>query len=363
MRTNLMKQAGLVIATALVSGQAFAGPLNVDSRFDYTSVNPDEKARALGTETSAAFKVSRLRLDYQGKAFEGLTYRVRLNMLAAGAQDTTTGKYYGASVSERDGVTGLVDFAYITHQMTENQALTLGKQVLMLGGHELSNNPGDMYFISEAGKELAAFFMAGGATLANVYGDHKFVVSVANNSTDVTNGTTSYKFNQTRNLAVLGYVGKFMDGSLQPIFDYGTEGYVATSGTGYKNTYMTLGLRYTQPTFGVDAEYHTNQKSADDAASTKNTTTSMYVNARYNLNDTMGLLFKMDNAQKKTEAATSTTDKYVTTGLAFEYKPMKDVNFRYHASYNTQTITPDGLDGRTTNTIYVGARWLADVLK
>lgn len=363
MRTNLMKQAGLVIATALVSGQAFAA-LNLDARFDNVSVNPNDKAKEAGFVVgSNAFKATRLKLDYQGKVSDELSFRFRMN-----------GLYNAETAATRDSMSKLVDFAYLTHKMTDNQSLIMGKHQLAMGGWEGNgDNPGDVYYYSVAAKEAIAAFWQTGATLVNTYGDHTFNVSMANNTSEVTGtitptnnpfspSTVTTATNQTRKTAGVSYVGKFMDGALQPWIGYFTESYQASEA---KKNYMSAGIRYAHSMFDLDFDYHSHAYSADGSNIGLTNTNSIAARLRYKLNDTMGLVAKVDSSSKTYDDTTDYKVAFTGMAFAFEYKPVKDSNFRYHAAYVMESAKPDttGAETYAVNTVYVGARLLADFLK
>jgi hypothetical protein len=82
--------------------------------------------------------------------------------------------------------------------------------------------------------------------------------------------------------------------------------------------------------------------------------------------DNHAVKLMVESSQAKTGAATQVNYKFMGYGLAYEYKPMADTNFRYHVAYTSRTASNGDISGyqdRIENHVIFGAKLLADFLK
>lgn len=343
----------VLAALVLLSGSMAmaAGSIYVDGRFDHVSYAPND---AVGKPGYEAFQINRLKLDYQGKLSDQNSFRARLDAI-----QNTAGK------QTRDNGSPFLDLAYVTHKFNEEISLTVGKFVTGMGGIEGSvNSPGDMYARSIAGNEVAAVYYPTGAQAEYAFGDHKFKLNFANNTQDSVTGTN---LNQTRALAGAVYLGKMLDSTLWLNASYHTEDYTPGTGTQkVKNSFTAVGAKYVMDSFEFEADYLNNKYDLDVQANNNVLgTVSALGLVRYKLNDLGSFHVKYENSEQKVAVGTTadTKNKIAAYTAAFEYKPVKDENWRMHLAFVQRDTKPETGDTRTEKFVYAGMRFYADILK
>jgi hypothetical protein len=313
--------ASLVLVSASMS-MAASGQLFVDGRADHVSFTPND---ATGKANYEAFQLSRFKVDYQLKASDANFVRIRFDGLA----NTSVGP------TLRDRATPLIDLAYITHKFSDMASLTMGKLVSGIGGYEASISPGDLYLRSTAGNEVAAIYYPVGAQAEFTFADtQKIKLNFANNTQDVTSTTgPTTTLNQTRALSGLAYWGKFMDNNLIATASYHMEDFVRTTGVKAKNTYSNIGGKFIIGDIEIEADVLDNKYDIDPQAATNvlDTMTALAL-VRFNMADLGSFHVKYEDTKQKIASGVSgdTTTKYTGLTAAFEYKPVKDENWRMH---------------------------------
>lgn len=341
--------ASLILITGSLS-MAANSQLFLDSRIDHKSYSPND---AVGTTGYEVFQITRLKIDYQGKLGEQNSIRVRL--------DATQNL---AAKGTRDNASSFMDLAYISHKFTDEVSFVMGKLVTGMGGIEgYVDSPADMYLRSVAGDEDAAVYYPVGAQADLTFGDHRVKATFANNTTDVNNGGT---LNNTRGLMGASYLGKMMDQTLWVTASYHMEDYIITSGTKIKNSYSSLGAKYVMGDFDIEADYLGNKYDFDpQAAANKLSTISLVGLLRYRIADLGSVHVKYENSEQKlaTSATADTKNKITGITAAFEYKPIKDDNWRMHVAFTQKDTKPEAGDTKTEKIVYAGMRLYTDFLK
>jgi hypothetical protein len=164
MKSLILKTTLLIFACSA----ALAGKINLDARTEMESYSTNDK---LAKPAYTVFKVSRLKIDFQGALGELNTYRFRFDPLKTWESPSLANK--------RSGTGPDVDFAFLTHKLNDEWNLSMGKIMTGMGGAEAMNNPGDTYLRSVVGDEDASVFWPVGMQAQGVWGDHKLNINVA----------------------------------------------------------------------------------------------------------------------------------------------------------------------------------------
>jgi hypothetical protein len=380
-----------VLLINLVGASAFAGSVNFDARMDLVNYTAND---ARNKPSYSAFQASRAKLDFQGSLGEMTKYRTRFNLLQ---------NFSGTSTSNNGKISNWLDFAFIGRKVGDNLSFNIGKIISGMGGQEGILNSGDIYLRTIAGDELANIYWPMGAQLEWADSQNKVLLSFANITSDVTTTppTTSGGVggtngpSQTRMLYGATWFGKFMDNAFQPTVSYHMENFNtndsgATTPQNLKNSYLAAGLKYVfSDMWELEADYLNNKYDQDpQLASTVNpsanigtafgvttgvlNTNSIYALVRYNMAGNGSIHLKREQTTRKVATNTTTanttdrTDKYAGTTVAYEFKPMKDENWRAHVAFTQRDFTPDTTTANDTQTekiVFVGMRVLADFLK
>lgn len=352
--------ACLVLVTGSLS-MAATGQLFIDGRVDHKSYSPND---AVGNSGYEAFQITRLKIDYQGTVGDKNAFRVRLDTAALNTTDPVK--------QSRENSSKAIDIAYISHKFTDEVSLAMGKIVTGMGGYEGSVvSPGDIYLRTVAGDELAAIYYPTGVQAELTFGDHKLKVNMGNNTTDVTNTAspngTAATLNNTRSLVGATYSGKLMDANLLLNASYHMEDYqLSGNGTKKKNSFMAAGGKYIMGDVEFEADYLSNKYDFDpQAAANVLSTISVYGLVRYKMTDLGAVLAKYESSEQKTATSATADSKNKITGLtaAFEYKPVKDENWRMHLAFTQKDNKPETGDTKTEKIVYAGMRFYGDFLK
>lgn len=341
----------LVIKTTLLTfacSAAFAGKINLDARTDFESYSTNDK---LAKPAYSVFKISRLKIDFQGSLGELNTYRVRLDPLKSQTANAV-----------RSGVSNYVDFAFLTHKLNDEWNLSMGKIITGMGGAEAMNNPGDVYLRSAAGDEAAAIYWPVGMQAQGTWGDHKLNINVANITEDVTSGGN---LSSTSQLAGVTYLGKFSEGTILPSISYHTEDFKDTATVKQTRSYAAVGAKFLVSDFEIELDMLSNTRKPDPQAAGKALDTTSGVGlVRYKM-ETGSVHLKYENSAVYTASGVDTKTKSDVTGLtlAYEFKPIKDDNWRFHIAGTQKDTKPENADTQTEKKVLVGMRVLADFLK
>lgn len=341
----------LVLKTTLLTfacSAAFAGKINLDARTEFESYSTNDK---LAKPAYSVFKINRLKIDFQGSLGELNTYRVRLDPLKSTEANAA-----------RAGVSNHVDFAFLTHKLNDEWNLSMGKIITGMGGAEAMNNPGDIYLRSTAGDEVGKIYWPVGMQAQGVWGDHKLNINVANITEDV---TSSGSLSSTSQLAGLTYFGKFAEGTILPSISYHTEDFKDSATVKQTRNYVAVGAKFLVSDFEIEADMLSNTRKPDPQTTGKALdTTSAVALVRYKM-ETGSVHVKYESSAVNTSTGVDTKAKSDVTGLslAYEFKPIKDDNWRFHVVGTQKDTKPENGDTQTEKKVLVGMRILADFLK
>ena len=339
----------LFLSTALISSFSLAARIGLDARTDFESFSANQAA---AKPAYSVFKISRLKLDFQGSLGADNSFRTRIDPLKV---DKATAK------NVRDGVSSYVDFAFITHNLNEDWSVAMGKIITGMGGVEAMNNPADLYLRSTAGDEVASIYWPTGAQVVGKFGDHKLTINAANISDDV---TSSSNLSSTSHLFGLTYTSKLADGMIMPNLSYHSESFNDSSLNKTTKYYLAAGAKLVVNTFDIEFDYLNNNRKYDTQSTQLLDTQSLVALVRYSLE--MGSVHtKYETSALKTAISATDSAKSTINGitLAYEFKPVKDDNWRAHIAATQKDTKADGVDTKTEKKIFVGMRLLADFLK
>jgi hypothetical protein len=327
---------------------------------DYVSLSANEDAKKANYQ---AFQVSRAKLDLNGKLSDMTSGRARLDLLNAPAVATT-----------RDKTSKFLDFAFITRKIGDDYTLSMGKVITGMGGAEGSNNSGDVYLRSLAGDEVAAVYWPVGALFGAKFGDHDLKLTIANNTQDTVNAGGTFGvagLNQTRNMLGVTYTSKLMGGMVQPNISLYQDKLPPTPKNGLASSYAALGIKSDLDPVMVEFDILSNTYTRDAAVTNDILSTRSIVGlVRYQIAGVGSAHLKIEDSAQKIAELTNGDYTKKRTGLtaAFEYKPVKEENWRAHFAITQNSLsTPDiGATAGTTaseQVVYVGMRTLMDFIK
>lgn len=349
-----LKKLYFVLLMCLVSPSAFAGigQILLDTRFDFQSFSANEAA---AKPAYSVFKFNRLRLDMNGTLGVDTSFKMRINLLNN-----------SQSPSTRENVSSFIDYALVSRYLTDNLNLVAGKYITSMGGVEGTYSVGDLYFRSIAGDEVAKIYYPTGAQLEGQMGYNKIKLNIGNVTEDVKDA--SGNLTNTSFLYGFTYTAKFFDGLWSPNLSYHTESLktAATVPVKKDRSYMAIGSKFSYAMFEADLDYLLNKGKYDlQAADDVLETNSLVGVLRYKFLEASSVQFKYEDSSQK-KAISATDDKKTKTtgmGLAYEFKPFKDENWRAHIAGTQKNVKPKDADTKIEKNIYVGMRILADFLK
>ncbi|WP_413559708.1 porin [Bdellovibrio sp. HCB209] len=354
------------LATTTAVSAANAGTLNFDARADYDTLTYQDSPTQLD---SNKFYFKTIRLDYQGKVNEDLSYRLR----AAYNKNATT------TAGAGDNSQTALEFAYITHKMGD-LSLQMGKLGSEYGTFESQTSGADLYLTSQAytktgpngalvGQYLSSsnLLYVLGAKLAWTITPDQSLSLVAFKTPDTLTATTPPPV-ATSNAMMEGliYKGAFMEKTLKVMasYHYGV-------GTNSKDKYNlgSAGINWSfLPTWNAEIDYTTSSFEAD-AGGAKDSINSIIGKVAYTGFEQWTPRLEVISSEEKVETnATATnngTNKFMGYGAVVEFKPIADTNFRYHVAYSntTQEMANSALKDAKVDQITVGVRLNSDLLK
>jgi len=339
----------LLLLATIASSTAFAGSISLDTRIDSDNAQFNT---ANGTKNYSKFYLQTGRVDFKGKAAEDLSFRLRLRF-----NESQT------SVNNTDALNKTVDYASVTHKMGD-VALTFGKFDIMTVGFEGATAGPDLYFKSAAYKGTSAGVAelnryGTGANVAYTMGDHSLTLLVL----DGKDTTTS---EQTRNMYGLVYKGSLMDKALNLMASYHMQSMPYTSGSSTDNsndTYATVGVQYKASNWSSSLDYSTFEALDAATSSKKDKTESIVLNGSYDINEMSAVKAKIESSTEKNGGSNDAKNTTTGYGVAYEIKPVKDADFRYHVAYTNKDVKPETGDTKTESHIIAGIRLQADFLK
>lgn len=347
-----MKKILLVILAIFITTAAQGGQLNLEVRTDYNSKTYENSAEA--DTTRFFFKTGRF--DFQGQASENLSFRLRF----AFTKDTTR-------VSP-DSAQPAVDYAFVTHQMTESFALTAGKFNTDVGGFEGGSSSADLYLTSEAYSRTGPR----GPLTASVMGTSdilymtgvKGIFSLKNQEIHIlaTNETSSGAgATATQNSSLMGAIwrGNVLEKSLRLNLSYHTM-----KGPAVDDLYQFAAVGFLWRGDILVAQMDLlNYEFKDGAASKKDSLTSVVGKINYTGWEKWIPRFELTSSEEKIEISSSTKNKFLGLGAVLEYLPYSDAHFRYHIAYNRVEEQPEVGDNITRQEVFLGIHLIADFLK
>jgi hypothetical protein len=350
-----MKRILGTVLVCLMATPAFAGSWSLDGRFDYESVSSNDDSTTLD---NTSFQVNRLKLDGIGTLGSAVKYRTRVNLLGLGA------------ATDRDKTSNLVDFAWVGREIGSDWQVNIGKVALGMGGIEAMNNPGDVHLRSVAGDEVAARYWQGGVQFEGKMGKNKLLINYTNPTVDSNDGAEK---EQSTMMMGATYIANMGDISLNA--SYHMEKYSVGAAADFDNKYMAVGVKWANDLWEVEADYLNNDYSdtavaaqasgfqglLSGVADTTEGTNSIPVLVRYKFGAGNSVHFKMEQTTSKLATAGDTKRNGMT--VAYESKPSKDENWRWHAAYTTNTVDPENGDTAVDTTMFVGMKIHADFLK
>jgi hypothetical protein len=156
-----------------------------------------------------------------------------------------------------------------------------------------------------------------------------------------------------------------LDKQLQTVVSYHATSFDQTNKPDLKANFLTAGLKWDAGAWftSLDVSNFTYGKLSDP---NDDTTMSVVLLGGMKFMDNHAVKLMVESSQAKTGAATQVNYKFMGYGLAYEYKPMADTNFRYHVAYTSRTASNGDISGyqdRIENHVIFGAKLLADFLK
>ncbi len=355
----------LLLAACLQVSSAFAGEIGLDFRFDYLSstYNDDMKAASASNTSNSRFYVQTGRVDYKGKLGEDLSFRLRLRF----DKDFTSTNYRSS-----DKVSNWVDYAYVTHQITDNFSLTFGKLYGGVAGVAALLSSADIYAYNKAYSYAVAngYFFSTGAKATYKFDGQEFSLIGFNNPKDVdTSVTPNTAVVHSRIGAGLYYHGSFADGMIEPVVSYHSANYNMQSGQDKdrKDTLATIGTVVKAGGVEANIDYNSYTYAKKNSLTEDDTLKSLYLAVSYPVENWKPKLTYENSEDTVTSATTTTKTKttYTNVSAALEYKPKMDQNFRYHLVYNVLSSKADTTNAPTLteNQVIAGIRFVGDFLK
>lgn len=338
-----------LVATSTVAS-AFDYKISMEGRADYVSDTTKTTAQAGTTaeEKFAGFNPYYVRLKLNGMINDNLSYGFRYKITTPSA----------LPVRETTGST--VELMYFDHK---NSMFTLrvGKQAWADSVGRETYVSGSDYFANSlvltTFNTAVGLYRYGVSAIKKIDDVGSFTLALSNPNAAVTDNGAASATSSRKNTALaysISYNGSFMNKMVQPLFSYtvapqdgDTNHATATSvTTKTNNKLMAFGLRSEVAGFVIDADYKTYKKPNSNGASNttvtnkEQTTKSMYTSVAYSINEFTPMFTYISDkfTNVDTTTAASTDSKKTSYAIGALYKPMADVNFRYHAMY-TSAVT------------------------
>ncbi|WP_415062335.1 porin [Bdellovibrio sp.] len=338
------------LAMTAMAASAHAGSLSLDMRADYNSTTYKDTPTG---KDSTKFYFKTGRLDYQGKATEDLSFRARLAFNKDGAS------------KDPDKTQTAVEYAFLTHKMSDMFSLSAGKFNTEFGGFEGATSGADLYLTSQfyntTGKSATLLGTANLLYMTGVKGTISYEGQqfhlLATNEPDTKAGDVA-----TQNSSMYGAVwrGAFMEKALNFNVSYHT---LAGATKDDKHQFTAVGVMWNSSPMMVSVDYLMGEHKTD-ATGFKDSMNSIVGKIAYTGFEQWTPRLEVVSSEEKIGGTTDLTNKYMGYGVVAEYKPIKDTNFRYHVAYNNITSDLDGVtDKAIKDEVVVGARLMADFLK
>lgn len=330
------------LAILSTSASAFDYKFNLEGRTDFVNGNVKTTTGATPTTTTEKFNNFSngiIRLNMMGNVNENLSYRLRYRFVSGGANPT------GATTSRETTTTGL-DYLYIDHK---NQYFTtrFGRQnwVDAIGREGYLSGTDSFIGTGAAANYRTAFgseYRYGVSAIMKLADTNVITLAVSNPNATMTD-TTGVEEKNTGLAMGAYYTGSFAEKAFQPTVGYttgkqnGDKDAVVTAQTkDSDNSMWNVGFRSEVAGFTVDADYKTNEvenrNAGTNTANVKTETKSIYTMVSYNAGEFTPIAFYVND---KFDSETNTADyKRNAFAVGTFWKPMADVNFRYHAMFS-----------------------------
>ena len=347
-----------LVTTSVVSA-AHAGSLNFDARADYDTLTYQDSPTQ---NDSNKFYFKTIRLNYEGKVNDDLSFRLR------GAYNKNATVTAGGG----DNSQTALEFAYITHKMSDWFSLQVGKIGSDFGAFEAATSGADLYLTSQTyTKTGPAGALTGGylssSNLLYVTGA-KAIFTVA---PDQTISVVAFKTPEGANAAQAStnagmqgviYKGSFLENNTLKVmasYHHGTGAVTA-------DTYDLISAGFNWAfagNFAAGIDY-VSSAFKQDSSGNKDSIYSIIGKLAYTGWEQWTPRLEVTSSEEKIEIGTAGTNKFMGYGAVLEYKPIKDTNFRYHVAYSQtkEELAAGGSDAKVDE-ITVGARLYADFLK
>ncbi len=346
-----MQKTLFALAFGLAS-TSFAGSLNLDMRADYSSTSYKESV----LPDSNRFYLKTGRLDYNGKVLEDISFRVRW----AFAKDAT--------VLKTDNAQKALELAYLSHKLSDNFTLTLGRLNTEFGGFEGMNGSPDLYLTSEFYTQsgpngnlpgdnygTAALLYMTGIKATYSTDNHLFHLLATNENID----EAAAQVNQDAPMVGVVWRGNFFEKGLGTTLSYHTQ---KGDNSGDRHQFMAAGLMWRGSQFMAVADYLVSTFKLDSANETDSVTSVVGKIAYLGWENWMPRL-EITSSEEKHETGAAEKNKYFGYGAVVEYYPYTDKNFRYQVAFTNVELKPETGNRVTRQEIVVGTRLLADFLK
>jgi hypothetical protein len=357
----------LIPALALLSTTAMAADLKwgVEGRFDYANSKVTHEFATTTNnyvEKRSEFYSGIIRLNATAQINENLSARFRYRLSTA--QETAS--------KNRDLSFQNVDYFYVDHKNSyftlrmgkHNQVESLGREYFMSGtdypttAYNAFGNGGAAGTTGYASLNSAVYnqlkadadlYHVGVSAIYNGIEGQTLTLSAFNPQKTTTYNDTAGAANSATNSKMgLGayYNGTFLSGLVQPTLGYTmlsiapeTGAVVpANNGPDAKFKLIAAGVRSVVAGFTVDADwkqYKRDNTAIAGATTTQDKTTSIWANVAYTWDMLTPYVNYIHDKYDRDAAVTTTSGTYKRSAYSagIQFKPYKDMNFRYHVAY------------------------------
>ena len=342
-----MKALTIVAALALTSGSAMAldTVMGLKGRFDYTRTETENKPGSKDSE--GKFTTSFLRLVTDAKLNDTMTAKLTLD-------------FQEANSSKDNGLTNLVDEAFLTKTFGYGFSAMVGKQAVLTGGHENEYSSRDLYTTSIHNDAISDNIT--GLTVGYTVAEQNIFLQYLQ-QTDAKQGATA-TFTDKKVVGA-AYYGSFMNKMIEPVLSYHKQG---TTRAGQYDTFMAAGLRLNVAQFTVEADYLVLEQEKLSAAGDAKLN-SIVATVRYNHENFKPFAkFIKEDGEKGFDSIITGSDESERTAfeVGLEYVPNKDEDFRYHVVYSNsekEQTKPTPTSKVEEQKIYAGIAFNYNILK
>ncbi|AUN97147.1 hypothetical protein DOM21_15935 [Bacteriovorax stolpii] len=338
-----MKALTIVAALALTSGSAMAldTVMGLKGRFDYVRTETDNNP---GKDSSGVLTTSYLRLVTDAKLNDTMTAKLTLD-------------FQEADSSKDNGLTNLVDEAFLTKTFGYGFSAMVGKQAVLTGGHENEYSSRDIYTTSIHNDSIADYLT--GVTVGYAVAEQNIYLQYMQREDSKQTPFTDKK------VVGAAYYGSFMNKMIEPVLSYHKQG--TTRAAAY-DTFMSAGLRLNVAQFTVEADYLVLEQEKLTAAGDAKLK-SIVALVRYNHENFKPFAkFIKEDGEKGFDGIVTGSNESERTAweLGLEYVPNKDEDFRYHVVYSSsesKQTKPAPTSKVEEQKIYAGIAFNYNILK